>query len=110
MKIALEIKPLSVNRAWQGRRFSTPEKKQYERVLALLLPRAVVPGPYYRIDYKFYLVEFKLTDSQNLLKCLTDCLVKRGIIRDDRYIIEERIRKFPATKNRIEIEIESATL
>jgi Holliday junction resolvase RusA-like endonuclease len=110
MKIKLDIKPLSVNVAWQGRRFSTPAKKQYEEQVLLMLPKQHIPGPYYRIDYKFFLVNFKMTDQQNLLKCLTDCLVKRGIITDDRFIIDERIRKYPSAHDGIELEIEGIGL
>ena len=106
MRISLDIRPLSVNRAWQGRRYSTPEKKRYEAMVHSQLPSAKIPGPYYRVDYKFFLIQFARTDQQNLLKCLTDCFVRRGIITDDRMIIDERIRKFPAAKDRIEVEIE----
>jgi len=31
MKIEIPIKPLTVNKAWQGRRFKTPAYKQYEK-------------------------------------------------------------------------------
>ena len=33
--ITLHVKPLSTNAAWQGRRFSTPAKKDYEAALRL---------------------------------------------------------------------------
>jgi hypothetical protein len=35
---AIKIKPLSVNKAWQGKRFKTNEYKQYEKEVSLLLP------------------------------------------------------------------------
>ena len=59
LKFRLDIKPLSINEAFCGRRFNTPAKTQYERALALLLPNSRVPGPYYRVDYKFYLKNFQ---------------------------------------------------
>lgn len=110
MKISLDLRPLSVNRAYKGRRFNTFEKHVYDAKLRFLLPKIVIPGPYYRVHYKFFLKNFKITDQQNFLKCLTDGIVRRGIIKDDRFIIWELIEKFPSDKDRIEIDIESAEL
>lgn len=111
MKITLNIKPLTVNQAWQGRRFSTPAKTAYEGALRLLLPNKAIPGgPYYRVEYDFHLVRFSTTDWDNLCKVLQDCLVKRGIISDDRLIVDARIRKFPAKENRIVVTIEACGL
>ena len=105
MTIFLDLKPLSINHAYRGRRFDTPAKRQYDRALSLLLPKRHVEGPYYRIDYRFYLKNFKMTDQQNLLKCLTDAIVARGIITDDRFIVEEHIYKYQSDKDRMEIMI-----
>ena len=38
MIINLKIKPLSVNKAWQGKRFKTPEYKKYEIQMLRMLP------------------------------------------------------------------------
>lgn len=110
MKITLNIKPLSVNEAWQGRRYSTGAKTAYEATMRLLLPNRAIPGPYYRIEYDFHLVRFATTDWDNLCKVLQDCIVKRGIITDDRHIIEARVRKFPAKADRIVVGIEGCDL
>ena len=110
-KIILNLKPLSVNEAWKGRRFSTPAKKQFEAAVRYSLPKVEVRrAPYYRVAYDFFLVNFALTDGANLEKVLTDCLVKRGVIQDDRYIVDYRIRKFPSDKDRIEISVEPCAL
>lgn len=111
MRIELAIKPLSVNDAWRGRRFSTPAKTAYEASLRLLLPNRAIPGgPYYRVQYDFHLVRFSTTDWDNLCKVLQDCIVKRGIITDDRLIVDARIRKFPAKENKIVVTIEACSL
>ena len=107
MKIVLDITPLSVNRAYRGRRFSTPEKNAYDAALALMLPGGSEPGPYYVIHYRFHLIRFASRDAQNCLKLLTDGLVRRGLIRDDRYITREIVEKFPSKRDRIEIDITS---
>ena len=39
--IKIDIKPLSVNEAWKGRRFKTDKYKKYRRDLQLLLPAHV---------------------------------------------------------------------
>ena len=76
--------------------------------MRLALPKIVVPpGPYYRVSYEFHLRSFALTDWDNCVKVTQDCVVNRGIITDDRLIIEARVRKFPAKKDRIVVEIES---
>ena len=106
MKFSLPIKALSVNAAYRGRRFNTKEKIRFDRALALMLPSGRVPGEWYRLTYDFDLVNFSRTDTQNLLKPLTDCIVRRGIIIDDRRIVVEIVRKHPAKKDRITVEID----
>jgi hypothetical protein len=49
----IQIKPLSVNDAWKGRRFKTDEYKVYEQVLMYKLPAIEVPEGKLRIDYEF---------------------------------------------------------
>jgi Holliday junction resolvase RusA-like endonuclease len=111
MRLTLHVKALSVNDAFRGRHFPTAAKKQYEESLHFALPKAhVAPGPFYRIAYDFYLVRFSTTDWDNCVKITQDCLVRRGIITDDRLIVDARVRKFPSKENRIEIEIEAAAL
>lgn len=110
MRIELPIRPLSVNQAWAGRRFNTPAKDQFERIVGLLLPKIHIPGPFYRVAYDFHLVYFATTDYDSGIKVLQDCLVKKKIITDDKHIVEARIRKFKADKDSISIEIEGVTL
>jgi len=38
----INYKPLSVNEAWQGKRFKTKAYKDYEKSLMLLLPKIVI--------------------------------------------------------------------
>ena len=111
LTITLNVKPLTINQAWQGRRFSTPAKKDYEAALRFALPKvAVAPAPYYRVEYDFHLRSFALSDWDNLVKVTQDCLVKRGIISDDRFIVDARVRKFPAKADRIVVRIEPCGL
>ena len=108
IRLTLHIKPLSINAATRGRHYPTKAKTAYEAALRYSLPKVFVAGqPYYRISYDFHLVNFALTDLDNCQKITQDCLVKRGIITEDRLIVNTRLRKFKAAKDRIEIKIEA---
>jgi Holliday junction resolvase RusA-like endonuclease len=111
LTLTLHVKPLSINDATRGRHFPTAEKRDYETRLRWSLPKCFVVGkPYYRIAYDFHLVNFALTDYDNLIKVTQDCLVKRGILTDDRLIVDAHVRKFPAKKDRIVVTIEGCAL
>lgn len=105
IKIQLPVCPLSINQAFQGRRFMTRKCKLFCRDVLLLLPKLKVGG-YVTIKYIFYLRYWKLSDIDNLVKVLQDCLVKKKIIDDDRYIMRMEVLKVPAKTDSIEIEIE----
>lgn len=102
LTLTLHVKPLSINDATQGRHFPTAEKEAFETRLRWSLPKVAVVGkPYYKIGFDFHLKSFALTDYDNCIKVTQDCLVKRGIITDDRLIVDARIRKFPAARDSI---------
>jgi len=69
-----------------------------------------VISEYYEVHFRFYLKNFKMTDEDNLVKTLQDCIVKKGIISDDRRIIKHVIEKFPSETDYIEYEILSAEI
>ena len=110
LEFEVKIKPLTVNQAWQGRRFSTPAKKQYEKKMELLLPRCSMAEGYYEIHYDFYIKNYALTDLDNMVKVSQDCLVKKKIISDDRKIIKMVVRKFKDANERIVFRILHATV
>lgn len=111
LTLTLHVKPLSINDATRGRHFPTAAKTEYEKRLHFSLPKVAVVGkPYYRVWYDFHLVRFSTTDWDNLPKVTQDCLVRKGIIKDDRLIIQGIVSKFPAAKDRIVIRIEGVSL
>lgn len=83
------IKPLSVNQAWQGKRFKTPKYVKYEQELLASLPPMIIPPPPYEIYFKFGFSS-SLSDFDNPLKPTIDVLskkygfndklIKRGVI------------------------------
>lgn len=49
----IEIKPLSINDAWKGRRFKTWAYKKYCKDVMFLLPKIKLPEPPYEIYLEF---------------------------------------------------------
>ncbi len=103
--MVLKFKPLSVNKAWCGKRFKTPEYKNYEYSLLTLikLQKPVKVSGFVEVYYKFYIKEFSRSDVGNLEKLLTDIIVKAGMIDDDRFIIKITLEKFKSDNDHIEI-------
>ncbi len=90
--VEIKIKPLSVNEAWQGRRFKTPFYKAYEEELLLRLPNTYkVPeeGPL-EAYYEFGLNT--VADWDNPIKPLQDVLQKKYNF-DDRRILKATVLK-----------------
>jgi len=77
----INIKPLSVNECWQGRRFKTKEYKQYEKDLLLMLPNIKLKIQRVNIDIVFGFSN-SLCDIDNPLKPFLDVLQKKYNIND----------------------------
>lgn len=81
----ITIRPLSVNKCWQGRRFKTPTYKAYEQqVLELLPDDVVIPEGKLTLFIRWGLSS-KLSDWDNPVKPFQDILQKKYEF-DDRYI------------------------
>ena len=101
----IQIKPLSINQCFQGRRFKTPKYKQYEKELMILLPALSVPDGLLEVVITFGLSS-KLNDIDNGLKPFIDILQKKYLFNDrDIYklIVEKKI--VPKGEEFIECEI-----
>jgi Holliday junction resolvase RusA-like endonuclease len=103
--IMLDIKPLSVNRCWQGRRFKTKDYLQYERDVLLLLPKNVIIKGEVEVNVKYFCKHYGLLDIDNISKPLLDILVKNGMIEDDRKITKLVLQKIKSQNDYLEIEI-----
>lgn len=75
------IKPLSVNSAWQGKRFKTDKYKKFEQACLLLLPEITLPPSPFEIFYKFGFSS-TLSDLGNPEKLITDILCKKYNFND----------------------------
>lgn len=90
------IKPLSVNDAWQGRRFKTKKYEDYETELIYQLPPQRIPDGKLTLRIEFG-VSSPLSDVDNLLKTTLDCLQKRYEF-NDKHIYEIFARKVDVKK------------
>ena len=88
----IEIKPLSVNQCFQGRRFKNKKYKSYEKELLLLLPKVKIDFKRdLRVDLTFGFSS-TLSDIDNPLKPLLDVLQKKYGF-DDKQIQELNVKK-----------------
>ena len=76
LAMRLNIKPLSVNQAWQGKRFKTPKYNSYIKEVSLLLGAADIPEGYLELNLTFGFSN-KNSDADNPVKCFIDCLQKK---------------------------------
>jgi len=72
----INIKPLSVNEAWQGKRFKTKKYDCYIRDVLMLLPRITIPDGNLTVEIEFGMSN-KASDIDNPVKCFIDCLQKK---------------------------------
>jgi len=72
--IEINIKPMSVNTAWKGKRFKTDDYKKYEIDLGLLLPKKVEITNTLHLEFGF---SSKLSDLDNPVKPFIDVLQKK---------------------------------
>lgn len=108
MCIVIPIKPLSVNQAWQGRRFKTAAYKAYARSVQLMLPKGIkVPNGRLQVAFRFFVSNAR-ADYDNPVKPLQDIVFKHYGVDDSRIyraIIEKII--VPKGMEKTEIEITS---
>lgn len=92
----LDIKPLSVNDAWKGRRFKTDKYKKYERDVLLLLPKINISDVPMSLTITFGFSSVA-SDVDNPVKCFVDCLQKKYGFNDKNIyrliLIKELVKK-----------------
>ena len=96
----IDIKPLSVNEAWQGKRFKTKAYKKYVSDMLTILPSMTLPvtdAPL-RLSITFGLSS-KNADIDNPLKCFIDCLQKKYGF-DDKWIYQLDVEKIDVKKGK----------
>jgi len=95
-QIQIDIKPLTVSKAWQGRRFKTWEYKKWQRDFARLVGKQTPTSGKISLTAEFYIKNDKMSDIDNFFKSLNDTLKECNIIDDDRFIYEIHAYKYPS--------------
>lgn len=100
----INIKPLSINNAWRGRKFKTKEYDSYIQELLYLLPKKLKINPQ-ELHFIFHLksTTYHKADLDNFLKPVLDIMVKKGLIEDDRYVNKITLEKKESDEFYIEI-------
>lgn len=103
----VNIKPLTQNRAWKGRRFKSDQYKAYAIAVSLLLPaNLIVPDGLLKVYYEFGISTN--SDFDNPCKMFTDILQSKYHFNDSK-IMEAHIKKVIVKKGEefIKFRIES---
>jgi len=87
-KYVIEIKPISVNQCWQGRRFKTKKYKDWREEFCWLLISKKIKKIKGDVDVKviYYIKHYKTSDVDNFNKATLDALVESRVIEDDRFV------------------------
>lgn len=94
--IKLDIKPLSVNEAYSGRRCKTKKYSSYKRYLMMILPSVNVPDGNLKISIKWGFSSHG-SDIDNPCKPFIDCLQAKYGFNDNRVSVlnlrREQVKK-----------------
>ena len=104
IQFKLNEKPLSINEAWQGKRFKTPLYKSYEQTILLRMPNGKIdPEQMLRIEF-FFGFSNKASDLDNPVKLLLDIAQKKYGF-NDKNVFELNVRKCIVNKGEEFIQI-----
>lgn len=107
-KIKINIKPMSVNVAWKGKRYKSDRYKGYEKALLFMLPKSDPIEGKIKISYTFGF-STSLADIDNPVKSVQDILCKKYHF-DDRDIYEISVKKEIVKKGKEFIQFEISSL
>lgn len=100
----INIKPLSVNESWKGKRFKTDKYLIYERNLLLMLPNIKIENKPLKLNISFGFSS-SLSDIDNPVKPFIDVLQKKYGI-NDKSIFELFLKKEIVNKGKEYIHFE----
>ena len=104
----INIKPLSVNKCWRGRRFKTDKYKVYENELLYTLPKSEIKKCKLYVYIKFGFSS-KASDIDNPVKPILDILQKKYGFNDN-MIYKLKVEKFNVKKGDEYIEFDIKSL
>ena len=105
----IDIKPISINEAYRGRRFATSKLKDFKKDIFRLLPKLEL-RTFKKLSVKYtFGVSSKGSDGDNLIKAFQDCLAEAYGFNDNK-IYKWEIQKVDVKKGKEYIEFEVGTL
>ena len=108
--VTINLKPLSVNSAYKGRKFKTDAHDKFKTAMNLMLPKHIyLPEPPYCITFIFG-VSSALSDGDNLIKLTQDSIADKYGFNDrliKRWIVD--VEKVSKGKEFIKFNIENLT-
>jgi Holliday junction resolvase RusA-like endonuclease len=92
IQFKINQKPLSVNQAWQGKRYKTPAYKDYEKAMILMMPKGNIDSlEMLRVEF-FFGFSNSASDLDNPVKLLMDIAQKKYGF-NDKNVFELNVRK-----------------
>lgn len=102
----VDIKPISANQCWQGKRFKTPEYKNWREIVGYTMKsHKKFPAGKYEVNLRVFTRHCATSDVDNFIKPALDSLVEAKIIPDDKYIQKVICEKFKSDTDYFEYEI-----
>jgi len=92
IQFTIPLKPLSVNQAWQGRRFKTNTYKKWAQDVSNFIPRNKCVTGRVEVTVEVFIKNEKMSDVDNVLKTLFDTL-SGSVFEDDRMIYALHVYK-----------------
>jgi Holliday junction resolvase RusA-like endonuclease len=102
MKIRIEIKAISVNKAWTGRKFMSPEYKIWREKFGYMCKNYKKPniqlGAMITISLNVYIKTYAQSDVDNFAKGILDGLQEMGMIENDKKVKKIIIEKHKVSR------------
>lgn len=105
--VLIEVKPISVNECWQGRRYKTEKYKDW-REEAYFCTRHSLKKPVglCNLEIAFYVPSLGM-DLDNMIKPVLDSLQDSQVLKNDKLVMRIVAEKIKSNKPRIEVTIQT---
>jgi len=104
-QIEVQIAPLRISKAYQGRRFKTKQYLAWQKDFHALVGKHKPIKGKLSLIAEFYIKNDKVSDIDNFFKATLDTMKDAGIIEDDRFIYELHAYKYKSDKEFIRLTI-----
>lgn len=102
-QVEVKLKPITVSKAWQGKRFKTKAYKDWQRDFCLLVGKQKPITGQLALTLEIYIKNEKMMDIDNTFKAIQDSMKLANMIEDDRFIYEIHAYKYHSEEEFIRI-------